>query len=133
MIIHCKRCCSSDLRKNGFINGKQRFHCKSCGYNSRAGDNRVKYSLEKRLKVLRMYLEGIGIMSIERLESVPNPLIIYWLRQYANIVREKLSDIDTPEDMRHIDIVEIDELFSYVQKKLKKSMSGLPLTETGIK
>ena len=120
----CKQCSSTSLRKNGVINGKQRYECKDCGYNSRIGDNRVKYSVEKRLKVLKMYLEGIGIMSIERLEGVPNPLIIYWLRQYAHILREKLDTVGTLSDMRHIDIVEVDELFSYVQKKLTKSISG---------
>ena len=114
-MLNCKKCTSSNLRKNGFLNGKQRFHCKDCGYNSRDGDNRIKYSIDKRMKVLRLYLEGVGIMSIERLEGVPNLLIIYWLRHFSSLLREELHYITAPEDMRSIDIVEIDELFTFVQ------------------
>ena len=110
--------------------GSSVFTAKIVVINSRDGDNRIKYSIDKRMKVLRLYLEGVGIMSIERLEGVPNPLIIYWLRHFSSLLREELHYITTPEDMRSIDIVEIDELFTFVQKKLIKSMCGEPLIET---
>ncbi len=32
--------------------------------------------MEKRLKIIKMYLEGLGIMSIERVEEVSNPQTI---------------------------------------------------------
>ena len=35
-----------------------------------------------------MYLDNVGIRSIERLESVPNPLIIHWIRNSASIISE---------------------------------------------
>ncbi len=128
----CKNCGSSNLVKNGIVNGKQRYKCRGCNKNVREGDKRVKYSTETRLRVLKMYLEGVGIMSIERIEGVPNPLIIYWLRHFGEILKEKLRTTQIPDNMKNIDIVELDELFTYCQKKITKSSYGLLLTETGI-
>ncbi|KIE05921.1 hypothetical protein NF27_CG01010 [Candidatus Jidaibacter acanthamoeba] len=59
--------------KNGNIGGKQRYKGKSCGKNYREGDLRERYTNEQRLRV-KWYLEGARIMSIERIEGVPNPL-----------------------------------------------------------
>lgn len=123
----CKSCGSIERMKNGNAHGKQRYKCKSCGKTYVDGDKRNKYSTEKRLKVVKMYLEGIGIRSIERLEGVPNPLIISWLRKFAKQVQEKIKATKTPKETKDIQIIELDELFSYCQKKLKKSTYGLLL------
>ena len=65
---------------DGIVSGKQRWKCKKCNKTTRENDARYKYSIEKRLKVLKMYLKGMGIKAIERIEGVPNPLIIYWIK-----------------------------------------------------
>ena len=72
----CKGCGSVKLVKNGKTrHGNQRYKYKNCGGNYGEGDKRLKHGLDKRIKVIRMYLEGVGIRSIGRLEGVPNPLI----------------------------------------------------------
>ena len=76
----CKNCGSESRIKSGFLKGKQRYECKDCGKTYREGDRRVKFSLEKKNKVIKSYLEGVGIRSIERLEGVSNPLIIRWIK-----------------------------------------------------
>jgi len=38
-----------------------------------------------------MYLEGVGIRSIERLEGVSSPLIIKWIRQTSTTIQETLA------------------------------------------
>ena len=78
--------------KNGYVKGKQRYKCKNCSKTYREGDEREKYTNEQRLKVLKWYLEGAGIMSIERMEGVPNPLIIQWIRKFSKIIRQKLNE-----------------------------------------
>ena len=30
---NCKNCHSSEVTKNGFVRSKQRYRCKTCGYN----------------------------------------------------------------------------------------------------
>jgi transposase len=83
MRTRCKHCGSEERVKNGYVGGKQRWKCKSCRKSYRERDLREKYTNEQRLRVIKWYLEGAGIMSIERMEGVPNPLIIKWIRKFS--------------------------------------------------
>ena len=80
-----------------------------------------------------MYLEGIGIRSIERLENVPASLIVQWIRKFSKLIRHKLSNSSTCDNIDAIQILEVDELFTYIQKKPTKLMFGLPLIGSKIK
>jgi len=133
MTSKCKHCGSEKRVKNGYVKGKQRWECKGCGKTYREGDLREKYTNEQRLRVIKWYLEGAGIMSIERMEGVPNPLIIKWIRKFSKILRSHLNEVIIPDDAKQIQIIELDELFSYCKKNLTKSMYGLLLIGTEIK
>ena len=133
MRVECKKCGSSENVKNGFSHGKQRYRCNKCGKNYVDGDKRCKYSVEKKLRVLKLYLEGVCIMSIERLEGVSNPLIIYWIRNAASMVRAEVQKARLPEEAKEIQILEIDELFSYCKKKITKCTYGFVLIDSEIK
>lgn len=91
--------------------GVQRYKCKDCGGTFIAGDNN---GLEKRLKVINMYLEGVGIRSIERLEG---GLVIYWIRHFARLVKKEVIRRPVPNNPKDISIVEIDDI-----KKDQKSI-----------
>ena len=80
-----------------------------------------------------MYLEGIGIRSIERLENIPNSLIIQWIRKFSKIIRQKLIESTIPDDIKDIQILEVDELFTYIQKKETKPTYGFKLIGSEIK
>ena len=75
----------------------------------------------------------MGIKTIERLEGVPNPLIIYWIKHYADILKKKLNATEIPKKLSQIEILEMDELYSFVKKRETESTFGLLWTETGIK
>ena len=62
-------------------------------------------SQDQRLRVIKWYLEGAGIMSIERMEGVPNPLIIKWIRNFLKLLRQKLNATPIPEDAKNIQIL----------------------------
>jgi transposase-like protein len=127
----CKSCGSAKLVKNGKNKlGSQRYKCKECGGSFIEGDGRLKYGLAKRLKVINMYLEGVGIRSIERLEGVSNPLIIYWIRHFAQLIRKEIRRRPIPDKPKDIAILEVDELFTYYKKRPSEHMYGLLLTET---
>jgi len=79
---HCKHCNSSKLTLSGIVKNKQRYKCKDCGKTCRDGDKRIIHSLEKKIKVIRAYLEGVGIRSIERPENISAPMIINLFRTY---------------------------------------------------
>ena len=137
---NCKHCNSTKLTLSGIVKSKQRYRCKDCGKTSRdcgktsrEGDKRIVHSLEKKIKVIKSYLEGVGIRSIARLENISAPMIINLIRAFSKKLQEKLQNQKVNEDIRNIEILEIDELFTYVQKKLPESKYGLLLIETEMK
>ena len=132
-MILCKHCGSDKHVNNGIVHGKQRYKCKDCARTYREGDLREKYTAEQRIRVIKWYLEGAGIMSIERMEGVANPLIIKWIRKFSKILRQRLDETVIPEDVKDIQILELDELFSYCKKNLTKSTYGLLLIESEVK
>lgn len=132
-MILCKHCGSEEIVKYGFIKNKQRYLCKGCFKTFRIGDDREKYSIESRIRVVKLYTEGLGLRSIERLENIPSSLLVHWIRGFARMIREKLCTTKIPDDAKEVEILEIDELFTYYQKKQKEPMCGLLWTETGIK
>lgn len=133
MELVCKHCGASDYRKAGFSKGKQRYKCANCGKIFSQGDRREKYSIEKKIKVIKLYTEGVGLRTIERAEGVSTPLLIYWIRKIGRMVKQHLVSAEVPEHAKDIAILEIDELFTFYKKNPKKHMYGLLWTETGIK
>ncbi len=121
MYTICKHCGSDDLVKNGYVNKKQRYLCRSCDKTFRVGDNREKYTMEQKIRVIKLYTENMGIRSIERLEKVPGSLLVHWIRNFGKIIRAKLCSTEIPENVKEIEILEVDELFTYI----KKTQQGL--------
>lgn len=138
MSIVCKKCGGSEYVKNGFVLRKQRYRCKKCGTNFIEGDERQKYTAADRLKVIKLYLENCGIRTIERLTGIRNSQISKWIESTADYVKsafeEARNSVSTIED---IEILEIDELCTYIKKSPKMaestSLYGLLLIEGQIK
>ena len=107
--ITCKFCGKSHYKKYGFLGNKQKYKCKECGRVFVIGDNREKYPYNKKLKVIRMYLDGVGIRNIERLEHISTPLILKWIKGASKIIKDKLINTEVPNKLENIEIVEIDE------------------------
>ena len=89
--------------------------------------------MEKRLKVLKMYLEGVGMRSIERLEGVSNVLVLYWVRHYAELLSAAMKSQPLPDKLEDVEILEIDELFTFYKKNKDAPMFGLLRTGTKLK
>ena len=49
-------------------------------------------------------------MALERLEGVPNPLIIKWNRNYSKILKELIAKAIVAETIKNAQVLEIDEL-----------------------
>ncbi len=133
MTITCKYCESEDQVKNGVIKGKQRYLCKDCGRTHRDGDARVKYSPQEKLNAFAWYFEGVGMRSIERRLGVSVPLLLHWLKQAGATIEAMIKEAKIPETEKDIQIIELDELYTFYEKKAKKPMCGLVLIESEIK
>lgn len=77
-----------------------------------------------------MYINNVGIRSIERILNVPNELILNWIK---NVGRNLEQIIDNNKKQtkttKKIEILEMDELWSYIKKNKIKSKYGLLLIE----
>jgi len=119
----CPKCKSKNFCKDGIVKRKQRYKCKECNF---------RFSVEKigkpdKLKrdALILYLEGLGFRSIGRFLKISNVTVLNWIRSYG----EKIDEIRNTED---IEVIEIDEMHTYVGSKKTIVGSGLLLIEMGI-
>ncbi len=121
--MQCPKCKSDNFVKDGKVHGKQRHLCKKCGYRYTVTlKSTAKPQSVKRL-ALQLYLEGLGFRSIGRLLGVSNVSILKWIRHFGNELEELKKSENPPE------IVEIDEMHTYVGKKKITTGFGLLLID----
>ena len=126
-MIQCKFCFSRNLIKAGFARNKQKYRCKNCKSYQIEGDDRVKYDHRIKEITFLMYLENMGFRNIGKILKVPYQTVIKWIKKRVNSL-PKIED-----KVKEIEILEIDELVTFVKKNHKKSGYGLLLTETETK
>jgi transposase-like protein len=124
----CKYCGSDRIVKNGFIQGIQRYKCRSCGRNPRVGDKRERYDNRTRALAVAMYLNNCGFRSIGRVLDVPFQLVHRWIRHAGDVVEKAV--LEHREEPREIAILEMDELYTFIQKNSGKSEYGWLLIGT---
>ena len=115
--MNCAKCDSDKVVKNGLQGGIQRFKCKCCKAVFQA--RKEKYTLEFKLKCIEMYLDNAGLRKIAKWQKVSHQLIIYWIKQFSHIVQEILLNKATLLTKTDIEVMEADELCTYVKKNLK--------------
>ena len=130
----CKFCDSVSIIKNGFVRQLQRYKCKACGKTQVDGDKRAKYDNHPKRIAVILYLEGNGIRRIARILTKIMGIefrwqtVAQWLKKAGEIVMSEVSKIE--KKSQNIEIVEMDELYSYIKKKRIRSEYGLLSTET---
>ena len=127
----CKFCHSNILVKSGVVRGKQRYQCRGCGKNQIDGDRREKYDNKVRYMALAMYLNSVGFRSIGRVLGVSFQLVHHWVKKAGELVEEEAAKLPNPP--KDIAILEMDELYTFIQKKAGKSEYGLLLIGTEMK
>lgn len=120
---HCKRCESGRVVKSGKTRGKQRWKCKECRFNFVEGDERAtwreeKYKKHRALAVLLVCL-GLSFRAAGRVVGVVRNTVYEWFKQYA-------KGIELPVPQGDLDVVDMDEMWHFLQKKRKSSGSGRP-------
>ena len=71
-----------------------------------------------------MYLEGLGFRSIGRILDVSNVTVLYWVREFGHILKKHVEK-ELPNDIHDIEVIEIDEMWHFTQKKVASSGFGL--------
>ncbi len=110
--MNCPKCHSSNIRKDGYQNGKQRWECKDCGRIFRESYSEKGYHPQVKEICLNMYLNGMGFRAIERVTGIHHTTIINWVKESAE---------ELPEDEEDSPIVaELDELQTYIGRRNNK-------------
>jgi transposase len=119
----CKFCGGTNSVKNGVVGGRQRYKCGACFRSYREGDSRIKYSSELHKVAISMYLNSSGIRSIGRVLGIPFQLVQKWSESAGKTVEKILEN--NPQASQKINILEMNELYTYIQKKKIKQEYGL--------
>jgi len=121
--MHCPKCYSDYYVKNGIKYDKQRYKCKKCGCHFTQSHKRGA-SLETKLLALQLYLEGMGFRPIGRILKVSNVTVLHWMRTLGKSIKTYIHT-QMPDDIRHVDVIELDEMWHFTKKKNGSSGFGL--------
>ena len=119
---NCPKCKNTNLRKDGIVKQKQRFLCKKCNY--RFTVEHIGKSEKLKRNALILYLEGLGFRSIGRFLNVSHVSVYNWIKAFG----KTLEDLRSSDE---IEVVEIDEMHTYIGSKKTTVGSGLLLIEMG--
>jgi transposase len=118
----CPKCKGLNFRKDGIVKSRQRYLCKDCKHHFTV-EQIGKPSKIKR-DALILYLEGLGFRSIGRFLNVSHVSVFNWIKSFG----ERLDEFRNPED---IEVIELDEMHTYIGSKKTIVGSGLLLIEMG--
>lgn len=117
----CPKCQSMEVVKNGKVQGKQRYKCKSCSLQFTRLTPRGRPAQEKAMAVT-LYTLGLSIRAIARLIGVSPTAVLKWIKTFAKTHYEKPAPGDAI-------IVELDEMWHYLRSKKTSYRSGKPIVE----
>ncbi len=118
----CPYCQSQRVRKNGKSRGTQRMQCMECKKTFPLFPKRTSKS--DKYKALLMYLNNVGIRKIALFFGVSAPAVLRWIKNSHKLLLELLENFK-PLTTDKTDIIELDEIYTYVKKRSKGQSYGL--------
>ena len=109
--MKCPKCSSDKSIKSGVIKERQRYKCKECGCNYTVELKSTAKPKSLKRQALHLYLEGLGFRSIGRFLGVSNVSVLNWIRSFGKEVG------DLHSESKEIEMVEVDEMHSYIASK----------------
>ena len=112
---NCKNCQSSEVTKNGFVRSKQRYRCKTCGYNFVEGDERTnpQTTIKRAFAVILYSLAKASYGTIANLFTC----IAKYCSKMACKVKQHLLSPEIPINTREL---EFDEMWHFIGSKKTK-------------
>ena len=120
--MKCPRCGGENHCKAGVVNCRQRFKCKDCGYHYTVEKKSDVKSVETRRLAIEMYLEGLGFRAIGRILKISYGTVFQWVKKCG-------ENLELPRRSEAIEVVELDEMHTYVSQKKTTDGYGLLLID----
>ena len=111
--MRCPQCEGTDLIKRGSKAGHQRYRCRACGRYST--DSQPKFSAQTKAMAIEMYMNSMGIRAIGRVLGASPAGVLKWIRK-EHVALQRQMALAAPTDTGTADIIEMDEIYTYVQK-----------------
>ena len=118
--MKCPKCRSAERVKNGIVRKKQRYRCKNCACNY-TNSSLSRIPIDVRTQCIRLYLEGLGFRSIERLTKVSHVTVMRWVKKLGDDIERFAPQTGEVES---VSIMELDEMWHFIQKKRTNAGSG---------
>ena len=125
--ISCPRCSTRSPIKSGIVKGRQRYHCKSCGYFFtvfKQGKATDPYYI---IKALQLYMEGVSLREIERLLGISHVSVHNWIKRSRLLRPDASSYRPTYKVLSH------PELVNFLSDPEYLKNTGCMITELGDK
>ena len=119
---NCPKCNNNNIRKDGIVKEKQRYLCKDCSYHFTVAYVGKPEKLKRDALIL--YMEGLGFRSIGRFLKVSHVAVFNWIKGFG-------GKLDELRNTQEIEVVEIDEMHTYIGSKKTTVGFGLLLIDMG--
>ena len=126
--MKCTHCGSENTRSNGSGGGQKRWICRDCKRTFSAHPVPAKYTSNFKRFAVWMYLNGVGVRKIALLLGTTHVSVLKWIRKAHKDMLLTLSETraDYSEEP---DIIEMDEIYTFVQKGGGGTRYGLLILE----
>jgi len=98
--------------------GVQRFYNRLTGKYELESTTRIP--IQVKLFSIYLYMSGLSFRRVGDIIGVANSTVLNWFNTYHHLFNDVVTD---NQEVMHED-VEVDELFTYLKKNIKKSTSG---------
>jgi transposase-like protein len=115
----CPACSGAALIRSGHACGRQRWRCKGCRRQFTRTTPRGKPEATKR-EAVGLYCTGLSLNAIGKRLGVSAQSVMRWARDHAR------RHCPKPEPVGRAAVVELDEVWHFVQKRPASSGSGRP-------
>jgi transposase-like protein len=120
--MDCPRCGSIYYCKDGLIKNRQRYQCKDCKYHYTVKEKSNAKSQDIKRLAFEMYLEGFGFRQIGRVLKISYGTVFQWIKKWG-------KNQELPKRNEEIDVIELDEMHTYVGRKKTTDGYGLLLID----
>jgi len=115
--MECPKCKSSHVVKNGSVKRIPKHLCRKCGFQFTRSTPKGK-PLKTKILAVVLYMSGLSLNRIGKICGVSGQSILNWICTFA------AKHAERPKPEGQTVILELDELWHFLQKKDKNSGFG---------
>ena len=112
----CRFCESKSVIKAGILCGKQRYKCKNCKRHFITDRRQRGIDPATKVKAFLLIKEGMSFRGVARFLGVSLSAVLKWFKEKASMIKV-IADKMLRDNQREIEVLEIDELWHFTQKK----------------